>query len=264
MIKVSVLGEFQASYDGRVIPLQPMQSIVISALLCAGELVFRDRLAELVWNPPTRGSDKTLRTHLSRIDKSVEAVGGDPEKFVVSVPMVGGRRGYRLAEGLDIDAVQFRQLVAAGCEALRQERFETADAALAEALSLRKRGQPLLQAENRPFAVVYVERLEEDYKNVVIGSFKTGITLGRHREVAGELPRFAHRWPGERELQTIYVHALYRSNREEEAVVVCRQAIGAARAAGIDERPWLDLQRDVLRGVLPRSGPLVSPAPAAA
>ncbi len=264
MIKISVLGEFQASYDGVVIRLQPMQSMVILALLCAGELILRDRLAELVWNPPTPGSDKTLRTHLSRIDKGVEAAGGDPEKFVVSVPMAGGRRGYRLADGLDIDAVRFRQLVAAGSEALRREHFEIADVALAEALTLRKRGEPLLQAAERPFAVEYAGQLEEDYKSAVIGSFKTGITLGRHREVAGELPRFAHRWPGERELQALRVHALYRSNREEEAIAVCRQAIDAARAAGIDDRLWLDLQRDVLRGDLSRSGPLMSPATTAA
>ena len=263
MIEISVLGEFEASYDGMVIPLQPMQNLVILALLCSRGVVDRERLAELVWTPPTPGSAKTLHTHLSRIDVGVKAVGGEPEQFVARARLAAGRFGYRLADGLDIDAVRFQQQVEAGCEALRQDRFGAADTMLAQALSLRKRGEPLLQAAGRPFAVEHVERLEEAYKNGVIGFFRAGIALGRHREVIGALPGFASRWPREPELEAIRVHALYRSGRDQAAADVCRLAIDAVRAGGVDDRFWLDLQRDVLRGALPRSGPLTSPAPAA-
>lgn len=264
MIEISVLGEFEASYDGTVIPLQPMQNMVILALLCARELVFRDRLAGLVWNTPTSRSVKTLHSHLSRIGKGVEAVGGGPAELVVGVPLGSGRFGYRLADGLDVDAIRFQQLVASGCDAVRQDRFDLADATLAKALSLRKRGEPLLQAAERSFAIEYVGELEETYKGGVIGYFKAGLALGRQREVVGEMPAFARRWPEEPELQAIHVHALYRSGRDQAAADVCRQAIDAVRAGGIDDRFWLDLQRDVLRGALPRSGPVTLLAPAAA
>lgn len=264
MIKISVLGEFEASYDGIAIPLQPMQNLVILALLCAGTVISRDRLVELIWDPPTRGSVKTLHTHLSRIDKAVKDVGGDPEKFVARTRLSGGHFGYRLADGLDIDATRFQQQVAAGCEALRQDRFELADSMLARALTLRERGEPFLHATERPFAIGHIERLEEAYKNGVTSFFKAGIALGKHREILGVLPGFTRRWPEESELQAIHVHALYRIGRDRDAAHLCRKAINAVHDAGIDDRFWLNLQQDVLRAALPRSGPLMSRAPAAA
>lgn len=264
MIKVSVLGEFVASYNGTVIPLQPMQDQVIMALLCAETVVSRDRLVKLMWDSPTPGSVKTLNTHLSRIDKAVKSVGGEPEKFIVRTRLWGGHWGYRLAGGLDIDAIRFQQQVAAGCEAVRQDRFEMADPVLAQALSLRTRGEPLLQAAHRPFAIEYVERLEEAYKNGIISFCKAGMALDKHREVLGILRAFSRRWPEERELPVIHVHALYRIGQDKEAAHLCHLAINAVRAEGADDRFWLNLQRDVLRAALPRTGPLPCAGSAAA
>jgi DNA-binding SARP family transcriptional activator len=263
MIKIKVLGEFEATCNGTVISLQPMQEIVILILLCAGGLLTRDRLVQLIWDQPSAGSVKTLHTHMSRIGKAVQAVGGDPGEFVVTVPLGARRSGYRLARGLDIDAVRFQRRVRAGCEAYRQGRIEDADTELSAALELRERGAPAIEVANQPFALDYIHDLEETYKNGLITYFKTGISLGRHREAIGTVRRLTRRWPGEGELWELLVHALYRSDRMADASDACREAIAAIRAEGADDRYFLDLQQNVLRGALPKHGPLTDPVPVA-
>jgi DNA-binding SARP family transcriptional activator len=263
VIELKVLGEFEATCNGSIIPLQPMQKIVILILLCADGLIARDRIVRLIWDHPSAGSVKTLHTHLSRIGKGVEAVGGQPDDFVVTVPLGSRQFGYRLARGLDIDAVRFQRQVVAGCEAYRQGRIEDADAGLSAALRLRERGRPAVEVAGRPFALGYVHDLEETYKNALIAHFKCGISLGRHREAVGAVRRLTRRWPGEGELWELLVHALYRSDRMADASEACREAIAAIRAEGADDRSFSELQRNVLRGALPKRGSLVVPVPVA-
>jgi hypothetical protein len=53
--------------------------------------------------------------------------------------------------------------------------------------------------------------------------------------------------------------ALYRSDRLGEACEICRQAIRGLQDLGLDNRsiqPLQELQRAILNGTLPRSGPL--------
>lgn len=256
MIEIKVLGEFEATYDGNPIELQPKQHMVIMVLLCAGGVLTRDRMVQLLWDTPSAGSVKTLHTHLSRIGKGVQAAGGSPEELIVTVPLGGGRFGYRLAGDLEVDAERFQRLVDAGSDAYRQGLIAEADAAIADALKLRERGRPAIEVAGRPWAVDFIHGLDETYKTALIVSHKVGITLGKHREAVGPLGRLARRWPGEGEIWKLLVHALYRSDRMAEASDACREAIDTMRAEGADDRFFLDLQRDVLQGVLPKRGPL--------
>jgi DNA-binding SARP family transcriptional activator len=264
VIEIKVLGEFEATYDGNPIALQPMQHVVILVLLCAGGLLTRDRMVQLLWDRPSAGSVKTLHTHLSRIGKGVQAAGGSPDELVVTVPLGGGRFGYRLAGDLEVDAEHFRRLVDAGSDSYRQGLIEEAGTQLSDALKLRERGRPAVEVAGRPFAVDFIHGLDETYKTALIASFKVGITLGRHREAVGQLRQLARRWPGEGEIWELLAHALYRSDRMAEASDVCREAIDTMRAEGADDRFFLDLQRDVLQGVPPKRGPLPAPLPASA
>jgi SARP family transcriptional regulator, regulator of embCAB operon len=250
MIVISVFGEFEARYDDRVLPLQPKQRELIQALLCMGEMVSRDRVVELLWGQLSDSRIQTLHTHLSRIDRAVTSAGGDAHKFIVRTPLGERRSGYRLGEGTDIDADRFQELVVSGTEAFRHGDYDTADQELARALSMRDNQALLPQVAHRPFALGYLTRLEESYRACTVTYFKVCIALGRSREAVGRLAASIDRWPEERELSGLLVHALYRCNRITEASEVCRETSETLRAQGMNDQAWRDLQSHVLRGTL--------------
>lgn len=257
MIKLDVLGPLRLRYRGKVIRLQPKQCLVILALMCADGPVNSDRLMHLLWDRPTPGSEKTLRTHISRARKAVIGAGGSGEDLIATIELGGGRTVYRLANGLDIDALRFQQLVAAGCQAFRQGRIDDASAQLSAALASWQ-GQPLAEASGRPFALGHVQRLEDIYQTAVITQLKAWISLGQHREAVSELSLLTQRWPGEGEVWELLITALYRSDRGAEASNVCRRAIDAMRAEGLDDSLFQQLQRDMLNGLLPKRGLLAA------
>jgi DNA-binding SARP family transcriptional activator len=136
---------------------------LVQALLCMGEMVSRDRVIELPWGQPSSSRIQTLHSHLSRIGRAVTSAGGDARKFIVRTPLGDRGSGYRLGEGTDVDADRFQELVASGTESFRHGDYDTAGRDLTDALSMRDNQTPLPQVAQRPFALGYLNRLEESW-----------------------------------------------------------------------------------------------------
>lgn len=258
MIHIEVLGPLVTRYRATTLTLQPMQDVVILALWSAGTTITPSRLAELIWDVPTAGATKTVQGHIRRIRGALLAAGGTAAEFISTVRLGGGVCAYELARELRVDADEFTDAVSAGQRAYREQRFEQAASRVAAARKL-WRGEPLADARNRPFALPKILRLDHANKEALIIQQKTAICLGTHREAIGELYPLTVSYPHELELWAALGIALYRCRRLSEASEVFRQALDTLRKAGLgDESPHflLDLQREILSGAYPMSGPL--------
>jgi DNA-binding SARP family transcriptional activator len=258
MIQIEVLGPLVARYRANLLNLQPMQDVVILALWSAGIALTAVRLAELIWDIPTAGSIKTVHGHIRRIRGALLAAGGTTGGLVQTVRLGGGLSAYELVSEVRVDADEFIVAAIAGQQAYREGRYEQAAGRFCEARKL-WRGEPLADARERPFARPAIVRLEEVSKEALITAQKTAICLGAHREAIGELYPLSLRYPDEMELWAALSIALYRSRRPGEAGRVLRQAVGAHWDTGLHDRVLqllLDLQRDILSGTFPMSGPL--------
>jgi SARP family transcriptional regulator, regulator of embCAB operon len=258
MIQIEVLGPLVARYRARLLNLQPMQDVVILALWSAGIALTAVRLAELIWDIPTAGSIKTVHGHIRRIRGALLAAGGTTGGLVQTIRLGGGLSAYELVSEVRVDADEFIAAAAAGQQAYREGRYEQAAGCFRDARKL-WRGEPLADARERPFARPAIMRLEEVSKEALITQQKTAVCLGAHREAIGELYPLTLRYPDEMEVWAALGVALYRSRRPGEAGRVLRQAVGAHWDTGLHDRVLqllLDLQRDVLSGTFPMSGPL--------
>lgn len=258
MIQIEVLGPLVTRYRAKTLNLQPMQHVVILALWSAGIAVTPTHLAGLIWDIPTAGAIKTVQGHIRRIRGALLDAGGTAAGLILTIRLGGGQTAYELAGGLHIDADDFTAAATEGQQAYREHRYAEASARFTAARGL-WHGEPLADARDRPFARPNIVRLGEVNKDVLITEQKAAICLGAHREAIGELYPLTLRYPDEIELWAALGVALYRSRRPNEASTVLRQAISTRRETGLDDRALqllLDLQRDVLGGSFPMSGPI--------
>src|SRR5215212_2370560 len=145
-----------------------------------------------------------------------------------AVRIVTRGRGYalELADG-DIDAVRAEQL-------LEESRPR-------EALAL-WRGEPLEDLADEPFAAPEVRRLEELRLRATELAIDADLAAGRHAEVIGELDALVAANALRERLHAQRMLALYRANRQSEALA----AYQIARAGLVEEigvEPGADLQR---------------------
>jgi DNA-binding SARP family transcriptional activator len=251
MFELDILGPLVLRAQGRPVWLRPMERAVLLALYCAeGAALSPQRLGALLWDQPGDRSPVTLRRHIAGTRK---AAAGD---VVVTRRPGSGAMSYSLGIGREqIDAVRFQRQVADGCQEFRQGRFGESAWQLERVLE-QWRGMPLAEPARRPFARAQITRLENTYRTAVITKLKADISLGKHREVTGELEALTMAWPEDGEVWRLLVTCLYRSERPMEAARVCRQAIQALRDQGLDDRPMRELQHAALAGALPRHRPL--------
>ena len=216
-LELRVLGPVQAVRAGRDVPLGgPKQRAVLALLLVdVGRVVPAGQLIEALWQgrPPT-GAAKTLRSYVSRLRTALA-----PE--VAVVPRGGG---YALAVGPDqVDASRFERLVQAGQGALGLGEAAVAAARFAEAVALWQ-GRALADvADVQPLALE-AARLEELRLVAVEGRAEASIALGLHGEVVGELERLVAEYPVRERLWRLLVLALYRAERQADALATYRRA----------------------------------------
>ncbi len=215
--ELRLLGPVRASRSGTEIALGgPKQRAVLALLLLeAGRVVPAGRLVDEVWrgNPPP-GAAKTLRSYVSRLRALLA-----PEVDVVAR---GG--GYLITVDPDlVDASRFERLAAAGHTALGSGDAAVAAVRLGEALG-RWHGRALADVADIETLALESARLEELRLNAVEGRIEADIALGRHAQVTGELERLVAEYPVRERLWRLLVLALYRDERQADALAAYQRA----------------------------------------
>ena len=250
--QVRLLGPVQVVRAGREVGLGGPRPRAVLALLVleAGRVVPAGRLVEEVWRGyPPPGAAKTLRSYVSRLRALLS-----PDATLVAR---GG--GYQLGVRPDlVDAVCFEQLVGAGQTALSRGDAATGSDRFRQALEL-WRGQALADVCEVESLAREAARLEELRLTAVEGRIEADLALGLHAEVAGDLESLVGEYPLRERLWRLLVLALYRAERQADALAAYRRA-RELLATELGLEPGEELRR-LEQAVLRQEVPAVAPPP---
>jgi predicted ATPase/DNA-binding SARP family transcriptional activator len=252
-----ILGPLEALAEGRdVAPAGNKRRALLALLLLrANETVSIERLIDELWgeHPPATAA-KALQVHISRVRKSLGAGNGADGVIVTR------ERGYQLRLDPErLDSLRFERLVAEGRSELAAGHPTRAAASFEAALSL-WRGAPLAGLENEPFVQREVARLEDLRLAALEDLGEAKLALGHHGELVGQLEALIGEHPYRERLRAQLMLALYRCERQADAL----QAYQDARSALVEElgiEPGERL-RELERAVLAQDPALAVPAAA--
>jgi DNA-binding SARP family transcriptional activator len=229
-LEFRVLGPLEVVRDGEPVDLPGGKPrLLLAALLVnSNRVVSTDRLFEVLWGAEVSGSAQNLlQTYVSRLRDALE-----PERLrrAASGYVVTRAPGYVLAVDPDrIDAVRLEHLAGEGRRALASAPAVAA-ATLREALAL-WRGDPLADFTYEPFAQADIARLTELRLAAREDQVEAGLALGAHAELCGELTQLVAEHPLRERLRGQLMVALYRSDRQADALAAFR----ALRATLVDQ-----------------------------
>lgn len=261
-MEFAILGTLRVrSGDDREIVIEgrKQRTLLAALLLARGEVLPDDRLTSMMWGqrPPATVSAQ-IYTYVSRLRKHL---GG------TSAEVVREPAGYRihLGEGR-FDATEFERLARAGHGELRAGRPDRAAGLLASALAL-WRG-PTLGGVTDQLRATETPQLEEARMAALESRIEAELALGEHLQLVAELTGLVARHPLRERLRAQWMTALYRCERQAEALAVYQEGRRMlADELGIDPGPALAAtHRAVLSGGLAIDGaaPAASSSPHAA
>jgi DNA-binding SARP family transcriptional activator len=185
------------------------RSVIAMLLLHANEPVSSERLALALWGEQAQvRSVELVHVYISRLRKAL----GDPQIITTT------RAGYclRVRPG-ELDAARCAVLVEDGRQLLEEGRPEEAASVLREALSL-SRGPPLADLAYERFAADEIVRLEELQLEALEARIEADLAVGRHASLVGELQQLVVTHPTRERLARHLLLALYRCDRQAEAL----------------------------------------------
>ncbi len=234
-LELRILGPVQAVRGGRGLAVGgPKPGAVLAMLLLeAGRVVPAGQLIEELWRGrPPPGAAVTLRSYVSRLRALLA-----PDAVLVAR---GGGYGIDVAPG-QVDASRFERLTGAGQAALGRGEAAVAASRFGEALAL-WRGPALADVADVERLALEAARLEELRLVAVEGRIEAELGLGLHAEVAGELERLVAEHPLRERLWRLLVLALYRCERQADALAAYRRA-RAMLAGELGLEPGEELRR---------------------
>ena len=213
-MRFAVLGPLEVSGEDGPVPLGgPKQRIVLAHLvLGANRVVSAERLIDALWQKDLPEDPKsTLRVYVSRIRSSL------------GLDVIEGRSpGYLLKAGRDeVDALRFEDLL--GEARSNGSESRTTDRILGEALAL-WRGPALADLESEPSLAAEIARLEELRLQAIEEKAAAELQLGHHVRVVAELETLTRLHPLRERLWGELMLALYRSDRQGEALAAFDRA----------------------------------------
>jgi predicted ATPase/DNA-binding SARP family transcriptional activator len=212
-MEIRLLGSVELRLDGGDVAIgAPKQRSVLAMLaLRANEPVSMDRLIVGLWgeDPPSSAA-KMVQLYVSELRKVLHA--DDAE-------ILTRGRGYELQLPADrVDVLRFERLV----EVAAADDEATNDAAR-QALAL-WRGPPLHDLADEPFAASEIRRLEELWLRARELAIDVALRSGKHAEVVGELQDLVVEHPLRERLHAQLMLALYRCDRQADALQAYRDA----------------------------------------
>jgi DNA-binding NarL/FixJ family response regulator/DNA-binding SARP family transcriptional activator len=238
-----ILGPLEVVEGGEPVPLgRPKERLVLAVLLLhANEFVSRERLIDELWGespPPTAG--KAVNVFVSQLRKALTRDGLDP------IATADG--GYRIGVEADhLDVARMRRVLATARARAAAGELEASADFLREALAL-WRGPTLagllLESRGRD----EVAQLDELRLTALMDRIDCDLALGRHEEVLGELHVLVGEHPLLERLRAQLILALYRADRQAEALDAYQQARDVlVKELGIEPSPALQrLQKGIL------------------
>jgi DNA-binding SARP family transcriptional activator len=251
-----ILGPLEALEEGRAVRLGggKQRALLALFLLHRGEALATDRLIDELWGErPPAGAAKTVQVYVSRLRRALAGGEGDDLAALIATR----EHGYVLELDPDrLDAYRFERLVAEGRGELAAGRPERAAAALERALSL-WRGRPLADLTYEPFAQREIARLDDLRVGALEQLIEARLALGAHAELVGQLEALIAEHPYRERLRAQLMLALYRSDRQADAL----QAYQDARRTLVEElgiEPGERL-RELERAILAQDPALAAP-----
>jgi DNA-binding SARP family transcriptional activator len=245
-LHVALLGPVEVLVDGTDVPLSPLERNLLVVLgLSPGTTVSTDRLMDQLWG------DRLPAAPRSRVQGLVSSL-----RRKVGDVLVTRYPGYLLDAvhlGRDLDTCE-ELVAAAGSASTPAERAEL----LSSALAL-WRGEPL-DGISAPGLGSQRARLAEQRLSLVEARFEAELELGHHARLAGELAEAVAAYPLRERLAGLHMTALYRSNRQADALLVY-QELRERLADELGSDPCADLRE--LHATILRGESVPSTAPAA-
>ncbi|WP_052665924.1 BTAD domain-containing putative transcriptional regulator [Nitriliruptor alkaliphilus] len=220
VVPFRVLGPLEVGDPAAPVDLRGtrVRRLLARLLLHPGGVVSVNHLIDAVWDgEPPASAEVTLRSHVATLRRAVLAAG-------IETPVVTRPHGYLLQVApQQVDARRFEKGIAGGRAALERGDVTVAAHALRDALGL-WRG-PLLQDLGPPrFAEAEAARLEELRLTGLEARVDADLASGRHRELVGELEAAVGAHPFRERFYGQLMLALYRSDRQAEALEVYQDA----------------------------------------
>jgi DNA-binding SARP family transcriptional activator/ABC-type oligopeptide transport system substrate-binding subunit/streptogramin lyase len=219
-LEFRLLGPTLVLRDGHAVGLtQGRQlSLLVYLLLNRNRTVSTARLIDELWSgapPPTAGT--MLHGYVSRLRRELGNGEGGADALRTT------DEGYLLRVAEDqLDSVQFERLLDTGRQRLERGDHAGALWALDEAAGW-WRGPALAEVADRSFARVDAERLEELRLAAEEERVEARLGLGDHVSLLGDLKALVERNPLRERLRAQLMLALYRSDRQVEALEVYRE-----------------------------------------
>jgi len=229
-----VLGPLEVLDGEGPLPLGGAKQRALLALLVhnANRVVSRERLIDDLWgDAPPETAVTTVQVYVSRLRKLL------PDATLETRPP-----GYLLvAEPATIDLRRFEALVAEA----RDAHPEHASSLLREALAL-WRGRPLAEFDE-PFAQIEGGRLEDLRLAAIEQRVEADLALGGEADLIGELEALIAENPTRERLRAQLMLALYRCDRQAEALGAYRNARRALDELGLEPSVALkQLEKQIL------------------
>jgi DNA-binding SARP family transcriptional activator len=247
-----ILGPLEVLEDGSPLPLGRLKERTVLALLLlhANEFVSRERLVDELWGvAPPATARKAVNVYISKLRKTLASNGHDP--------IATAEGGYRLVLGPALlDADRMRSLVAQAREAMKDGESDAASRLLQEALAC-WRGPTLAGLAFESVGRDEVAQLDELRLTALMDRIDCDLAQGRHEQVLGELQVLVREHPLRERVRAQQMLALYRADRQADALDAYQQA----RHALIDElgiEPSESLQR-LQQGILQHDPALEAP-----
>ena len=214
-----ILGPLEVLENGRALSLGRLKERIVLAvlLLHANEFVSRERLIDELWglSPPATAS-KAVNVYISKLRKTLTRNGHDP------IATADG--GYRLVVDSEVlDAERVRGLVAGARERAAGGEPEAAGRLFREAIAL-WRGPTLAGLHLESFGRDEVAQLDELRLTALMDRIDCDLAQGLQERVLGELQVLVREHPLRERLRAQLILALYRADRQADALDAYQQA----------------------------------------
>jgi DNA-binding SARP family transcriptional activator len=241
-VEFRVLGPLDVVVDGTALDLggAKPRRVLAALVLRANQVVSTDSIIDAVWqDEPPDSAVSIVRTYVSRLRR---VLAGTP-----SVSLAGRPPGYVLETDPErIDAHRFEHLAVTGRGQLDAGDPATSAQTLTRALRL-WRGRALADMAELAWLQPVIARLDELRLVAIEDRIQAELALGRHAELVGELHELTAQHRYRERLWRHLIVALYRAERQADAVAAYQTVRTALVELGIEPGPELrSLEQEVL------------------